>query len=128
MFKVLSLTSLLLITATGAQAQDSTRTASAASDESVTANAHLSEAGVKVVAGTVSIPLIVGGAAISAPGLVIDASGDGSHSRPLSSVGFVAATPGLAMVATGFTMMQYANSPLDVSSETVVAQRQTKPH
>ncbi len=96
MFKTLALTILLFFAAAAAQAQDSLQQASQAAGESVVATGHLSEAGVKVVGGSIAAPLVV--------------------------VGSVAAVGGSAIADAGSDLWQSANTPLEVSPETLVGQ------
>ena len=93
MFRTLALTILLFFSAAAVQAQESLQHASDASGESVVTTGRLSEAGVKVVGGSIAAPLIV--------------------------VGSVAAVGGSAVVDAGSDMWQSANAPLEVSPETV---------
>ncbi len=96
MFRTLALTILLFFSAAAVQAQESLQHASDASGESVVAPGRLSEAGVKVVGGSIATPLIV--------------------------VGSVAVVGGSAIAGAGSDMWQSANAPLEVSQETLVGQ------
>lgn len=96
MFKLTFITILALFAATGAQAQDSLQHASEASGESVVATGRLSEAGVKVVGGSVAAPLI--------------------------AIGSIAAVGGSAVAEVGSDLWQSANDPLEISPETLVGQ------
>jgi hypothetical protein len=122
MFKPFALTALLLLTAPCTYAQDSAQTASNTAGDSVTANARLSEAGVKVVAGVAAVPMIVGGASLALPGAAIASTGNANNDSLLLSAGIVAATPGLAIMASGAALNAFANQPLQISSETVIAE------
>lgn len=77
-------------------AQDSLANVSKASGDSVVAAAELSEAGVKVVVGTVALPFV--------------------------AVGTVTESTGRAIRQGGDAAWDSANSPLDISPETVTAQ------
>jgi uncharacterized membrane protein len=97
MFRKLTLTILVFFAAAAsAQAQDSLQHASGASGDSIVATGRLSEAGVKVVGGSIAAPLIV--------------------------VGSIAAVGGSAVADAGNDMWQSANAPLEVSPETLVGQ------
>jgi hypothetical protein len=96
MFRTLTLTILLFFSAAAAQAQDSLQHASDALGESVVTTGQLSEAGVKVVGGSIAAPLIV--------------------------VGSVVAVGGSVVADAGSDMWQSANAPLEVSPETLVGQ------
>lgn len=86
----------LAIVATSAHAQDSLANVSKASADSAVAVAELTEAGVKVVAGTVALPFIAAGTAAEGAGRAVRQGGE--------------------------DVWDSANAPLDVSPETVVAQ------
>ena len=77
-------------------AQDSTTNLSNAATDSGIATARLSEAGVRTVVGVVAVPVTLGGFSVVA-------------------VGYSAASQ-------GEDMYRYANEPLKVSPETVIAQ------
>jgi len=96
MFRTLALTILLFFSAAAVQAQESLQHASDASGESVVATGRLSEAGVKVIGGSIAAPLVV--------------------------IGSVAAVGGSAVADAGSDMWQSANEPLEVSPETLVGQ------
>ncbi len=86
----------LALAAANANAQDSLGNASKASGDSVVAVAELAESGVKVVAGAVALPFV--------------------------AIGTVAESAGGAVRDSGEGLWDAANSPLDVSPETVTAQ------
>ncbi|WAC46870.1 hypothetical protein OVA03_09080 [Asticcacaulis sp. SL142] len=89
----------LLISAcltTSALAQDSVTNTSDASGESAVATAQLTSAGVQVASGVVAIPVVIAGSAAESTGMVARSSGE--------------------------ALWEAANTPLEVSPETVVAQ------
>ena len=96
MFRTLALTLLLFFSTAAVQAQESLQHASDASGESVVATGHMSEAGVKVVGGSIAAPLIV--------------------------VGSIAAVGWSSVANAGSDLWQSANAPLEVSPETLVGQ------
>jgi hypothetical protein len=96
MFRTLALTILFFFSAAAVQAQESLQHVSAASGESIVATGRLSEAGVKVVGGSIAAPLIV--------------------------VGSIAAVGGSTVAEAGSDLWQSANEPLEVSPETRVGQ------
>lgn len=87
---------VLGLAAPAAYAQDSVANVSKAVGDSAGTTAELSEAGVKLTVGTVSVPVV--------------------------AVGSVAAATGIAVTDAGLDSMKFANSPLEISPETVVAQ------
>ncbi len=82
--------------APAAYAQDSVANVSKAVGDSAVATAELSEAGVKLTVGAVSVPFV--------------------------AVGSVAESTGKAVKNAGLDALRFANEPLEVSPETVVAQ------
>ncbi|WP_443749791.1 hypothetical protein [Asticcacaulis solisilvae] len=87
---------VLTLAAPAAYAQDSVANVSKAVGDSAAATAELSEAGVKLTVGAVSVPVV--------------------------AVGSVAATTGIVLTDAGLDSLKFANSPLEISPETVVAQ------
>lgn len=97
MFRKFAFTLLVFFsTAASVHAQDSLRHVSEASGESIAPTGRLSEAGVKVVGGSIAAPLIV--------------------------VGSLAAAGGSAVADAGSDLWQSANEPLEVSPETLIGQ------
>ncbi len=98
MIRALAVTAILLLaaSATIAQAQESVDNASQESGQSAVAMGQLSVAGVKVVAGSVALPIMLAGSTATAGGS--------------------------AVAELGSDMWQSANAPLEVSPETIVAQ------
>ena len=96
MYKVAFFVVATALISTSAQAQDSLQQVSNALGESVVSTGHLSEAGVKVVGGSIAAPLMLAGS--------------------------VAAVGGSAVAEAGSDLWQSANAPLEVSPETLIGQ------
>lgn len=84
------------LAAPAAYAQDSVANVSKAVGDSTVATAELSEAGVKLTIGAVSVPFV--------------------------AVGSLAEGTGKVMKDAGLDALHFANQPLEISPETVVAQ------
>jgi len=87
---------MLALVAPAAHAQDSVANVSKAAGDSAIATAEMSEAGVKLTAGAVSVPVAV--------------------------VGALAEGTGKVMKDAGLNALHFANEPLEISPETMAAQ------
>ena len=88
----------------------------------VTDSGQMSQAGTRIVAGAVAIPIVVAGTASAAPGASLAIVGYNHDDSLALTAGVASAAPGVLVMAPGVALMGYAVKPLKVSPQTMTSQ------
>ncbi len=88
----------------------------------VTDSGQMSQAGTKIVAGAVAIPIVVAGTASAAPGASLAIAGYDHNDSLAFTTGVVLAAPGAVVLVPGAALLNYANTPLNISPQSMTSQ------